>query len=283
MIIYKTCTDVTMNEIFAAFSLGFSDYIVPFKMSQNVFESRFFGPEGNSLNQSIIALDNEFPVGIILGGIRFFDGLKTMRCGTLCIAPEYRGCGISNKLLEIHKSSAVNERCKQLFLEVIKSNERAVKFYENCGYTKVYDLKYYSGTIKSMHFSNDSHPYIIKNISFEKIDDFRKTLMDCHINWQSDTPFYAMSTNEAYFAAYEGNKEIAYIAMSSQGKINFLWVDPAYRNQGLGSSMVQKAAQMQNTEKPTICIPNNSSLEGFLRKQQFQKEPIEQYEMYLPL
>ncbi len=45
-----------------------------------------------------------------------------------------------------------------------------------------------------MHFSKDSHPYIIKNISFEKIDDFRKTLMDCHINWQSDTPFYAMST-----------------------------------------------------------------------------------------
>jgi ribosomal protein S18 acetylase RimI-like enzyme len=283
MINYKACTDVSMSQIFDAFSLGFSDYIIPLKMSQDTFESRFFGPEGNSLNLSFIALDGERPIGLILGGIRFFDGLKTMRCGTLCIGPEYRGIGVSHKLLEMHKSAAINEGCRQLFLEVIKGNDRAIKFYEDCGYRKTYKLKYYSGIAESIRFSECSAPYSIKHISFEKIDSFRNSLMDCHINWQSDTPFYAMSTNEAYLAAYEGNKEIAFSAMNQQGKINFLWVDPAYRNQGIGSSMVKKSSNVQNIEKVSICIPNNSSLEGFLRKLNFQKESIEQYEMYLPL
>lgn len=283
MINYKACTDVSMSQIFDAFSLGFSDYIVPLKMSLDAFESRFFGPEGNSLNLSFIALDDERPIGLILGGIRLFDGLKTMRCGTLCIAPEYRGHGITNKLFEMHKLAAVDEGCKQLFLEVIKGNDRAIKFYENCGYTKIYKLKYYSGIINTMIFSKGSMSNDIKQIPFEKVDELRKSLIDCHINWQSDTPFYAMSTNEAYFAAFEDHKEIAVIAMNSQGKINFLWVDPAYRNQGLGSSMVKKAALAQGSEKISICLPNNSSLEGFLRKLRFQKESIEQYEMYLPL
>lgn len=283
MINYKTCTDVNMSQIFDAFTIGYSDYIVPLKMSQDVFNNRFFGPEGNSLNLSFIALDNERPIGLILGGIRFFDGLKTMRCGTLCIAPEYRGRGISHKLLEMHKSAAINEGGKQLFLEVVKGNDRAIKFYKDCGYTKVYNLKYLSGTVNSMLFSKGLQSYDIKQISFEKIDSFRKTLIDCHINWQSDTPYYAMSTNEAYLAAFEGDKEIAFIAMSPNGKINLLWVHPAYRNQGLGSSMVQKAAHAQNIEKVSICLPNNSILEGFLRKQGFQKESLEQYEMYLPL
>lgn len=283
MISCKVCTDVTMSQIYDAFSLGFSDYIVPLKMSKDAFESRFFGPEGNSLRLSFIALDDEHPIGLILGGIRFFDGLKTMRCGTLCIAPEYRGHGITNKLFEMHKSAAADEGCRQLFLEVIKGNDRAIKFYEKCGYTKSYKLKYYSGNIDSMIFSKSSHSYDIKQIPFEKVDEVRKSLFDCHINWQSDTPFYAMSTSEAYFAAYEDHKEIAAIAMNQQGKINFLWVDPAYRNQGMGSSMVNIAALAQNAEKISICFPNNSRLEGFLRKLKFQKDSIEQYEMYLPI
>lgn len=122
MIIYKNCEDVTMKEIFEAFASGFSDYVVPLTMDQNAFEARFFGPEGNSLNLSFIAFDQNQPIGLILGGIRQFDGLKTMRCGTLCIAPDYRGKGISQSLFEMHRSAAIASGCKQLFLEVIKGN-----------------------------------------------------------------------------------------------------------------------------------------------------------------
>lgn len=283
MITYKTCTDVPINEIFQAFSLGFSDYILPLTMSQDDFEARFFGPEGNALNLSFMAFDQNHPIGLILSGIRVFDGLATMRCGTLCLSPDYRGQGISQKLFDMHKSAALTFQCKQLFLEVIKDNHRAVKFYENCGYKHVYTLKYYSSMIQTIASPTDTLPYIVKQVTFDKLHSFRKSLLDCHISWQSDTPYYASSTHESLLGAYHADRQVALIAMSSQGKINFLWVHPTCRHQGLGRSMIQKAAQAQNVEKVTICLPSNASLEDFLRKLVFQKEPIEQCEMYLPL
>ena len=283
MITYKTCTDVTMTKIFEAFSLGFSDYRIPLTMDLEDFEARFFGPEGNTLNLSFIALDQDRPIGLILSGIRIFDGLKTMRCGTLCLSPSYRGQGISQKLFEMHKSAALTAQCKQLFLEVIKDNHRAINFYEKYGYKQVYTLRYYFNTVRSLPSSGDISPCTVREISFDTLEAFRKSLPDCHINWQSDTPYYAASTQEALLGTYDGHRQVAFIAMSPQGKINFLWVDPTYRNQGLARKMLQKSAQVQNVEKVTVCLPNNASLEGFFRKIGFQKEPLEQYEMYLPL
>lgn len=280
---YKSCSDVSMSEIYEAFSLGFSDYDIPLSIDQDTFAARFFGPEGNSLKLSFIALDENCPVGLILGGIRLFDNLKTMRCGTMCVGPSYRGQGISHKLFELHRALALDNQCKQLFLEVIKSNDRAIKFYEKYDYRPVYKLKYYSIMITSSFSTTSALPYTLKEIPFDTLDSFRRSLPDCHINWQSDTPYYAGSTNEALLCTYDGNKKVAVIAMSPQGKINLLWVDPIYRNQGLGRSMLQKAVQMQSVEKVTVCLPSNAAFEGFLRKMGFEKQLIEQYEMYLPL
>lgn len=283
MITYKPCTEVTMEEIFAAFSLGFSDYAIQFTADQEVFAARFFGPEGNTLDLSFIALDQDRPIGLVLGGIRSFDGLRTMRCGTLCVAPAYRGQGISHRLFELHKAAAVKEQCKQLFLEVLKENHRAIKFYEKHGYHIVYDMKYYSSTVQPIYDAESALSYTLSEISFDTLEDFRKSLPYCHINWQSDTPFYAASNKEVFLGMQDGSKQIAMIAMSPQGKINFIWVDPAYRSQGLGRRLIQEAAQKHKVEKVTICLPSNAFLEGFLRKMNFKKEAVEQYEMYLPL
>ena len=184
----------------------------------------------------------------------------------------------------MHKTSALANHCKQLFLEVIKDNHRAVRFYENHGYRPVYTLKYYFCMVQSLQTYVYTLPYNIIEISFEMLEAFRNALPDCHINWQSDTPYYSANKNETYLGAYEEDKLIGMMAMSPQGKINFIWVDPAYRNRGLGRIMVQKSAQQQqNIEKVTTCLPNNGLYEGFLRKLGFEKEPLEQYEMYLPL
>lgn len=278
------CNDVSMEHIFQAFSLGFSDYSIRLTMDQDDFVARFFGPEGNTRNHSFLAMDVDQPIGLILGGVRQFDGYKTMRCGTLCIAPAYRGQGISNKLLELHKQTAISADCQQLWLEVIKDNHRAVKLYENQGYQPRYTLKYYNGTLPSAPPAALSSSYILKEVTFDDIAAFRKTLTDCHIHWQSDTPYYATSTQEAFLGIYEVNQTcLGMLAMSAQGKINFLWVDPKHRNQGLGRALLHRAAEIQKVEKVYISLPDNDSLEGFIQKIGLSKDPIEQYEMCIPL
>ena len=88
---YQKCSDVEDRFIYQAFMDGFSDYMVKFQFSLEDFLTRFFGPEGNSRDISFIAFDQEQPVGVVLGGIKNYESIKTMRCGTLAIHPDYRG------------------------------------------------------------------------------------------------------------------------------------------------------------------------------------------------
>ncbi|PGZ06934.1 GNAT family N-acetyltransferase, partial [Bacillus cereus] len=144
MIQYKRCSEVSIDLVYKAFKDGFSDYIIKMEVSKEDFIKRFFGAEGNSLEHSFLALDGEKSVGLILGGIKVYETINTMRCGTLAVHPEYRGIGVSQKLFELHKEEAIQNGCKQLFLEVIVGNDRAINFYNKLGYEKVYDLSYYN-------------------------------------------------------------------------------------------------------------------------------------------
>lgn len=137
MIIYKKCSEVDVDMVFKAFSIGFSDYIIKCDMTKDFFINRFFGPEGNDLENSFVAIDDNKPVGIVLSGIKNYEGIMTMRCGTMAVAPDYRGTGISKKLMELHKEVAINNGCKQLFLEVVVGNDRAINFYKKLNYTKI--------------------------------------------------------------------------------------------------------------------------------------------------
>lgn len=279
---YKCCSDVQMEDIYKAFALGFSDYVIPMTLSQGDFSARFFGPEGNMREFSYIAYDEDEPVGLILGGIRTFDHIKTMRCGTLCVGPAYRGAKVAHKLMELHMKAAESENCGQLFLEVIKTNERAVNFYRHLGYSQVYGLTYYS--IKPELLKE--YPkcgYSIEAADMDGVRKFRRRLKDIHINWQSETESFEASSKHAFFLAKDNGAEIGYIAMSPTGKIEQLYVEPAYRRKGIATRLITAAAEKQRVEKAAICISSNSLYEGFLRKQHFVKDAIEQFEMYLPM
>lgn len=282
MISYKKCSEVSYESIYKAFALGFSDYVIPMTLSKEDFISIFFGAEGNSLQYSFIAFDNEVPVGLILGGIRVFDGIKTMRCGTLCIVPDYRGKGISNKLMEIHHEEAKLQQCKRVFLEVIKSNERAVKFYKKIGYMPMSDLKYFS--IKAEELAAKSNKeFILYEVEYEKILEYRNLIKGVHINWQSNIECFVDSATHAYFVANDGSKNVGYIAMSKKGKIEQLYVEPEYRCKGIATNLIVSAVEKVKTENIKICFPNNSMFECFLVKSNFVRDEIEQFEMYMPL
>lgn len=279
MIIYKSCKDVSMKEIFQAFEQGFSDYIINLKMDMKSFEERFFGPEGNSLQNSFIAFDNERAIGVMLGGIRNFDGQKTMRCGTLCVDLQYRRKGVGQELFELHRKKAIEEGCTQLFLEVIKGNDKAVNFYKSKGYETVYNLKYFSKNIEDENFEVNDLKF--KDLDFEHLMKLRESLCDIHINWQSEPEYFANIPHGKILGAYENDKLIGVIAQNPQGKIYFIWVLSEYRNRGIGRIIVYRISKEQNISKANISTSNNNYLEGFLKKIGFKKEDVEQFEMYL--
>ncbi len=127
---YKRCSLVDRQLVYKAFLIGFSDYAVPMTLGIDQFFERFFSLEGNALQDSFIALNQDEPVGVIFGGIRRFDGYRNLRCGTLCVSPTLRGSGVGGELFRLFLQNGRERNCERLSLEVLTDNVRALRFYE---------------------------------------------------------------------------------------------------------------------------------------------------------
>ena len=281
MIQYLSCADTSMDAIYEAFCSGYSDYILPVHIERDAFESIFFGREGNSPDLSFVALDDNRPVGLVLGGIRDFDGMKTLRCGALCTAPTHRGVGVGGRLSDMHRQLAEDNGCRRMMLEVLTTNHNAFRLYEKHGYRAGHTLKYYSQKDIPLPDGPSLHP--VRESSFEALARYRSGLPDCHVNWQNDLPVFAgLENTVSVFEAYAGDTVIGIAAVTAQGRVIFLHVCPEYRNRGLARLLTRHAARQVNAPKLTVSFPGNALLEGFLRKTGFEKDPVEQYEMFLP-
>lgn len=283
MINYKRCSEVDLQKVYDAFSIGFSDYIIKIQMPKEAFLERFFGPEGNSLETSFIALDNERPIGLVLGGVKVYEGIKTMRCGTMAIDPSYRGLGISKELMKLHKKEAIKNGCKQLFLEVIVGNDRAINFYKKTGYEKIYDLSYFSGDNLKIIEQKLNNEVDIKEINFQKLKGFSEKSSDVHINWQNDIDYIKKLKGQENYGAYVNNELIAVISANKNSKINYLYVTKEHRGKHIAASLIKHAVIQLDLDKLSIGLPNNASLMGFLKKIGFSRDNISQYEMYCNL
>jgi ribosomal protein S18 acetylase RimI-like enzyme len=280
MITYKRCSEVDMDLIFNAFSIGFSDYIIKHDMPKDIFVKIFFGPEGNTLESSFIALEDNRPVGVVLSGIKEYEGIKTIRCGTLAVDPEYRGKGVSKRLMELHKEEGINNGCKQLFLEVIVSNERAVNFYKKLNYDKIYDLVYFSLSDIHKLKEKDALTLEIKVIDIETVRKSQERIEGVHLNWQNDMEYIEKSEGQSNLGAYANNKLVGVVSVNKSTRLNYIWVENSLRHKGVATRLLVEAAKELNLSKLSSGFPNNASLEGFLKHIGFERDKISQYEMY---
>lgn len=283
MIKYSKCSSAVFDHVHNAFQIGFSDYFINMEMSKETFHNKFFGPEGNQLENSFIAFEDDKPIGLILGGIRNYEGVKTLRCGTLCIHPDYRAQGIAKELYKYHKKVAINNNCKQLFLEVMVVNDKAISLYEKLGYKVIYNLDYYRyQQTNPTDFELD--PSInVQPITFDEVKTLSAQLADIHINWQNSFDYIEMLDNLVHYGVYQGTELIGAMSISLGGNIFFVWTKSSYRHNNIASSMIAKAIKELNINELSISFTNNASLTNFLRKHNFNKEEFAQYEMYLPL
>jgi len=283
MITYKKCTEASIDAIYEAFQAGFSDYIIKIELTKDQFQNHFFGPEGNSPEYSVMAFDDQKPVGLNLGGIKVYEGIKTLRCGALCVHPDYRGTEVSHRLFDLHRDTALKNDCGQMFLEVIAGNDRAIKFYSKKGYEKVYDIVYYSHTNPSEINAALPDGFTVRRIGFDGLRSLRCSIQGAHVNWQNDIDYIGCIDVQVHYGVFRDENMIGGLSIHPAGKINFLWVDPLFRNKGVGRALVSHAVKELVPKKLSISFPNNAWLTGFVKLMNFIKDPISQYEMYVTL
>lgn len=277
---YEKCSPSHLPDLYTAFRSGFADYIIKLDIAYEVFSERFFQPAWNQIEHSFIAYDGLEPVGMILCGIRDYEGLRTMRCGGLCVNPDYRRQQVGHELYQRHRQEAIDNRCQQLFLEVIAGNEPAINFYRKLGYEKVYNLRYYSHSQAAELAARPDMHIAIEIVTPEQVRAVANP--EIHINWQNTLEY--IERYDVQFCGVVGERTLlAYLCISKTGTIFQLWVSPDSRHQGIASALLAHAITHLGLSKLSASTPNNASLEGFLRKRGFTQDSLSQYEMYLPL
>lgn len=277
---FKKCIEVSDDLIYKAFTDGFADYIIQAKMTQEQLIGRFFGIEGNDRELSFVAFKDNKPIGIILGGIKTDETFKTLRCGAMSLIPEERGSGVATKLFELHEGLARDIGCKQLFLEVIDINARAISFYKKMGYEKVYDLTYMNWEISNKEIIGDVNNEIsnaISVLSHEDVYSLREEEFS-HLPWQEQFSYFKqLSCN--YYGIKDGDSLIAGLA-GTKNKIFYIWVHPRYRLKGYARALLNRLIVDTDTQKLTMTYANNSELHTFAKHYGMEKSKINQSEMY---
>ena len=133
MITVKRASECTFTEALEAWNEGFKGYYVNMEMSLDRYLTRMI-KEGLSPEYSVIAFDENKPVGCILNGIRSINGKNVAWNGGTGVSPDYRNKGVGKLMMEETIKVYTEANVQIATLEAISDNQPAIALYEKMGY-----------------------------------------------------------------------------------------------------------------------------------------------------
>jgi len=163
--------------------------------------------ENISLEHSLIAFDQNRPVGFLLNAFRISRDQKIAWDGGTGVVPDMRGKGIGKALvaatMDVYKSESVDIA----FLEAIQGNESAIALYQNNGY-EVFDELTNLQTDNEITFETSDTSYIVEQVhpAMVGVLDFYYERSAWQTQWQS----LALTCGEAILVRDADGSPVAY-------------------------------------------------------------------------
>ncbi|NDI34474.1 GNAT family N-acetyltransferase [Chengkuizengella sediminis] len=207
MITFKRLSECSLEDALHAWNSGFTGYYLDVQLTMESFLKRLV-TEQTSPHLSIIAYDDDTPIGIVLNGIRIIDGKKVAWNGGIAVVPSHRGLGIGKRLITEKLAIYENEGVKISTLEVIKENEKAIRLYKRFGFVTVDRLQFYThhDSFDSTPFQCDSTKYEMKKTIPREVQNlsFYKNMLPWQTQWNS------VKEGEVFIALDQHNEPIGY-------------------------------------------------------------------------
>ncbi len=125
--------EFTEEQLVQAHNAAFIDYEGTTELSLEIFQALNV-QRGVKYEYSVVAVEDDKIVGLILNAVREYKGVKTgYDCGTGVI-PELRGKGIAKDMFKRVKEVLLSINCHKYVLEVIQTNDKAFNLYKNQGF-----------------------------------------------------------------------------------------------------------------------------------------------------
>lgn len=247
MIDVRPLTGVPFEQIFEAFSLGFSDYVVPFQPSIDALRE-MLTRRGFVASLSVGAFDGDQLVGITLNGV---DGDRAYDSGTAVI-PSHRRQGLSSRMMRMSFELLAP---RTYILEVLQQNTAAVALYESLGFQHTRPFQVWSYTAQS--------PTRITELANADLDLIR-SWCDVEPSWQNDVPSLRRA-RDSYVVL--GDSDGAAVFFPRTGDLPLLAVAPHARKQGLGRRLLNAAATRADKALRILNVDDrNAGIAAFLGK-----------------
>lgn len=166
MITIKRMSDCTFAEVTKAWNRGFEGYFFPVAMSEEMLVQRL-GAEGYVLGLSVVAFDDQEPIGLVASGLRTVNGKKIAWNGGTGVATAYRRQGVGRQLmaetLKLYEEAGVDDAT----LEAVSQNDKAIALYEQLGYEVLDRLLFWQRTDAlpaNLFGVEESVPYHVRHV-----------------------------------------------------------------------------------------------------------------------
>ncbi|SEO07631.1 Ribosomal protein S18 acetylase RimI [Amphibacillus marinus] len=277
----RTLERIKLDALCDCFNLAFSDYVVPLQMTTEQLE-RKFKLARVELSLSFCAVDNDQLVAFVLHGVDWIENKKTLFNAGTGVIPTYRGQRLVEKIYQFAQPHMLKNQVQHYQLEVIQSNQKAIRAYQKVGYQITRELVCFKGEIKQTQVLADLSIVIeqrpIPTLPFKELAAY----VDCNPAWEQS--FAAIKQNPEGLTAFvvRVNDQLAgyLIVHKGKGSIVQFAVDPQQRKQGLATRLFNELSKHSATVSIVNVDKRATAVIEFLTK--IGLEPfVEQYKMEL--
>ncbi len=272
----KSLESTDPNDIVDCLNEAFLDYIIPMKMPYEYWISRWDAARID-YNLSFGYFDNGKLVGFVLHGIdQKEDKTSFFNMGT-GVLPSHRGQRIVKQIYDICYHELLRSGCEQGLLEVIQSNNKAIKAYQSVGFALDLELISFKG--RSINYT---HNFIFSEVIPERLDRYLDYI-EHRLAWEH-TPQTIMY-DKSQFTFYEMHKENSLLGFAIIKNLNldvtiFGVKDGNWKKYG---AALFSEIQKRHSEYKIINIDSrDTELINFFEENKF-KVLIKQFEMKLEM
>lgn len=276
----KTLNGLSTKAITDVFNLSFSDYFIPFKLSEEQMADKI-AADKIDLNLSVGVFENDILIGFILHGKDTINGKEMIYNGGTGVIPKKRGHGLTKKMYRFILPILKENKIDSLILEVISNNVQAIKSYEQSGYTKIRTLACYKGDLKALGINNSIETKTLNQYDWELMESF----WDITPTWQaSKKVLNKLIETHVSYGAYEENKLVGYCIYNPiNNRIQHLAVAKNFRKDKIASTLLSEISKIHGNTISIINIDKSSIATNQFFKSIGLEKYLEQLEMKLKL
>lgn len=276
---FRSLRAVSENELLAVFNEAFANYFVPLQLTSDQLRAKLKADKVDP-DLSAGAFINGRLAGFMLHGFDRIDGRNIIYNGGTGVLPRYRNRRIVKQLYGFIVPVLRAQNVDEVRLEVIAQNERAIKAYEQAGFTAARKLCCYKGAIQTGN-NPDVTVREISGYDWAALQPF----WDFSPTWQNSRRVLDdMGAANKWYGAYRREELVGYAVFNPAGnRVQQFAVAHAHRRIKIASSLFAWIAKQHQRNVSIINVDARAQGTHDFLKQAGLENFVDQWEMRLEL